>query len=91
MSEYVTQDQSIAALVAIQSEDLPMCTWIVFPDTGLEGWIVESDEPAFDRLEAIHIWAKKFGSGVGKVDKMLITYGTVHHVPIRILVKDSYR
>lgn len=90
MSEYVTQDASIAALVAIRTEDLPMCSWIVFPDTGLEGWIFDIDDPEFDRLEAIHIWAKKFGASVNRAGKMLITYGTVQHVPVRILVKDAY-
>lgn len=90
MPEYVSQDQSIAALVALRAENLPMCTWIVFPETGLEGWIVERDDPEFDSLEAIHIWAKKFGGIVSKTGKVLITYGTSGHVPIRILAKDVY-
>lgn len=91
MPEFVDQDRAIAALVAIRTEDLPMCSWIVFSDgSGLEGWIAETDDPNFDVLEAIHVWARKFGSGVNKTGKVLITYGTSGHVPIRILAKDVY-
>jgi hypothetical protein len=91
MSESVQQTKAVAALVAILSEDLPMCSWIVFPDDGLEGWIVERDDSEFDPLEAIHVWAKKFGNGVAKTGKVLITHGTSGHVPVRILAKDVYR
>jgi len=91
MPELVTQDEAIAALVAIKTEDLPLCSWIVFANgTGLEGWIAETDDPDFDALEAIHVWAKKFGTGVNKTGKVLLTYGTSGHVPVRILVKDVY-
>lgn len=90
MPDYVTQDDAIAALLAIKREDLPLCSWIVFPDTGLEGWIVDHESSEFDSLEAIHIWARKFGTGVNKTGKVLITYGTFNHVPVRILAKDVY-
>jgi hypothetical protein len=92
MPETVQQSKSVAALIAILSEDLPVCSWIVFPDDGLEGWIVSpDDDPSFDPIEAIHVWAKKFGTGVSKTGRVLITYGTSGHVPVRILSKDVYR
>lgn len=92
MPETVQQRTAVAALVAILNEDLPVCSWIVFANgDGLEGWIVDQDDPAFDSLEAVHIWARKFGSSVMKTGKVLITYGTSGHVPIRILAKDVYR
>lgn len=91
MPETVQQTKAVAALVAILSEDLPVCSWIVFPDDGLEGWIVERDDPSFDAIEAIHVWAKKLGNSVGKTGRVLITHGTSGHVPVRILAKDVYR
>lgn len=91
MPEYTVQPKSAAALVMLLTEELPQCSWIVLPETGLEGWIVEKDDPDFDRIEAIHSWAQKFGASVNRTGKMLITYGTCGHVPVRILVKDGYR
>ncbi len=91
MPEFTEQSVAAAALVMLMTEKLPQCSWIVLPETGLEGWIVEKDDRDFDRFEAIHIWAKKLGTGVSRVGKMLITYGTYSHVPVRILVKDGYR
>lgn len=91
MSEIVGQDRAVAALVMILTEDLPQCSWIVFPDSGLEGWIADHGDSSFDGHEAIQAWAAKFGAGVNKVGKMLITYGAYAHVPVRILAKDSPR
>lgn len=91
MPDTVEQINAAATLVAILAENLPKCSWIVFPDDGLEGWIVERDDPSFDSVEAIHVWAKKFGTNVGKTGRVLITHGTFRHTPIRILAKDAYR
>lgn len=92
MPDFVAQDKAVIALLAIMTEkNLPVCSWIVFADgSGLEGWVVDTSEPTFDTLEAIHTWAAKFGSGVNKTGKVLITFGTYQHVPIRILAKDVY-
>lgn len=90
MSEVVQQSKSVAALIALIQEDLPVCSWIVFVDSGLEGWIVDDGDPEFDTVEAMQRWARKFGTGVMKNGKVLITHGTSGHVPIRVLAKDVY-
>lgn len=87
MSELVRQDKSVAALLMLLLEDLPGCSWIVYRDTGLEGWIVDTGEN--DARDDIERWAKRFGSNVLHAEaRILVTSGSCGHIPVKIFAKD---
>jgi len=90
MADLVHQVKAASALIMLLSvEDLPISQWIVYAELGLEGWIVNMRDDGTDDLDALQMYAQKFGTQVRIDHGSHVGYvaGTYSGTPVRIMGK----
>jgi hypothetical protein len=90
MTERTNQELAAGTLLMLLLEDLPMCSWIVFPETGLEGHIV--DNGMNDVIEDLKRWSDHLHVPVRRdavhSRTVYVSGATASNVPVRVYAKD---